>query len=148
MGTDLFAPSINALTLLAREPETDYIMGLAGTSLGEQVIRNLKSGDDWAAAIEDLTSNSAGITSAVLAAIRIEHQGVLRTPYGVIVASEKLAMQVLASDPTFSVSEYQKRFAASVGESYLGMDRGREDQRLSTAVEQDTHADQPKSGVR
>ena len=49
-----------------------------------------------------------------------------RTPYGVVVASADLALQVLRDDTAFSVADYQNRFRASVGENYLGMDSGRE----------------------
>jgi hypothetical protein len=62
------------------------------------------------------------------------HGGVRRTPYGVIVASEPLVMQVLGDDRRFSVSEYRKRMDASIGQIYLGLDAGDDYQRLSTAA--------------
>ena len=70
--------------------------------------------------------NQSGATAAVYAAIRAMHGGVRRTPYGVLVASRDLVMQVLRKDSVFSVSEYQRRFGRSVGEGYLGMDSGPE----------------------
>jgi Dyp-type peroxidase family len=131
-GLYLFAPSIFALESLAKAPVTDRAFGVAAVSLGEQVIRQLKTVDDWAAAMEDYSMNQSGVTDAVLTAIRQEHDGILSTPYGVIVAREDLATEVLKGDPVFSVREYQNRFAETVGESYLGMDRGREYEALST----------------
>ena len=131
-GLYLFAPSIPALKLLAREDSRpDVDMALAAISLGEQIIRKLETEADWAAALEDASMNLSGATAAVLTAIRKAHDGVYRTPYGVIVADHDLAMHVLKSDAYFSVKEYQNRFARSVGESYLGLDGGREYQKLS-----------------
>jgi Dyp-type peroxidase family len=131
-GLYLFVPSLEALKTLSQPPAVDVDMGLAAISQGEQLIRKLTTSDEWAAALEDASANQGGATSAIFYAIRKAHNGVLRTPYGVLVGSHDLAMQVLSSDPVFSVSEYQRRFAASVGESYLGVDRGRVYEKLST----------------
>jgi deferrochelatase/peroxidase EfeB len=123
-GLYLFAPSIPALRLLARDPETDLLFQQTVVDQGVSLIQNLSTVDDWAAVLEDISANVSGATAAVFAAIRAVHGGVLRTPYGVIVASRDLAMKVFSTDPAYSVREYQNRFAVSVGKNYLGMDRG------------------------
>lgn len=123
-GLYLFVPSMAALEKLAKDPEPDVDMQQSVVQLGASVIEQLVTADQWAAVLEDSTVNLSGTTRAVLAAITAMHRGVLRTPYGVLVTQRDIAMNVLRGDPGFSVSEYQRRFAASVGESYLGMDRG------------------------
>lgn len=133
-GLYLFAPSIAALKSMAEDPGPpgrDLPVGEAVLSQGRRIIQSLVTPLDWTAVLEDITLNQSGATAAVFTAIRAFHGGVLRTPYGVIVASRTLIRDVLQSDPDFSVQEYQRRFAASVGESYLGLDRGAEYNTLS-----------------
>jgi Dyp-type peroxidase family len=130
-GLYLFAPSISALELLAKDPEPDLATAQTVIAFGSSVIQNLATLDDWTAVLEDVSANLSGATAAVFAAIRANHGGAIRTPYGVIVASSELAMQVLRTDPDFSVVEYQRRFGFSVGKGYLGMDRGPEYQAAS-----------------
>jgi deferrochelatase/peroxidase EfeB len=130
-GLYLFAPSIPALRLIARDPVPDVASAERMVEVGRRVIDGLRSQDQWTAALEDISAVISGTTAAIYAAIRQNHNGVLRTPYGVIVASHARGMEVLTRDDVFSVSEYQNRFRRSVGEGYLGMDAGAEYERLS-----------------
>ena len=131
-GLYLFAPSIPALELLAKDPGPDPAKDQAIVAMGNDLIQRLTTQADWAAMLEDVSANQSGATAAVFAAIRASHGGAMRTPYGIVVADKDLAMEVLRDDSTFSVHEYQRRFALSVGKSYLGMDRGPEYTALST----------------
>jgi Dyp-type peroxidase family len=133
-GAYLFAPSIAALRELAKEPGSDLERVHDVVAEGERVIRALQTQDtqdNWAAVLEDTVSVQSGTTAAVGAAIRAAHRGVLRTKYGVLVASEELIQYVLKRDDLFSVREYQRRFERSVGKNYLGMDSGAEYRRFS-----------------
>jgi deferrochelatase/peroxidase EfeB len=125
-GLYLFAPSIPALRVLADQPGADEERGRVMVAEGGRIIDALRTSDDWAAALEDISAVQGGITAAVAAAIRAKDRGVRRTPYGVIVASEGLVKDVLSRDDLFSVCEYQSRFERSVGKGYLGMDGGPE----------------------
>ena len=130
-GLYLFAPSIPALRMIARDPVPDVANAARMVEFGRRVIEGLRSQQDWAAALEDISAVVSGTTAAIYAAIRQNHNGVLRTPYGVIVASHASGMEVLTRDDVFSVREYQNRFRRSVGEGYLGMDSGADYERLS-----------------
>lgn len=130
-GLYLFTPSIPALQLIARDPVPDVASAQKMVEVGRRAIDGLRTQDQWAAALEDITGVVSGTTAAIYAAIRQHHHGVLRTPYGVIVASHATGMQVLTRDDVFSVSEYQNRFRRSVGEGYLGMDSGADYERMS-----------------
>ena len=130
-GLYLFAPSIPALRVIARDPVPDVASAQRMVEVGRRVIDGLRSQEQWAAALEDISGVVSGTTAAIYAAIRQNHNGVLRTPYGVIVASHAAGMEVLTRDDVFSVSEYQNRFRRSVGEGYLGMDAGADYERMS-----------------
>lgn len=124
-GLYLFAPSMDALAQLAsgiKSPSS----GNEHAMRGEAIIKTLTDAKAWATIMEDLTANRSGAQSAVLAAIRDLHGGVLATPFGVIVADATLMDQVLGDDETYSVREYLPRMHMSVGEGYLGLDRGTE----------------------
>ena len=129
-GVYLMTPSIAALEQIAATPARDLASAQQLLAEGERVIARLATVNDWAAALEDVSFQVSGRTAAVLARIRALG-GVLRTPYGVIVASTQLGMHVLGNDQLFSVKEYQRRFKQTVGEGYLGVDKGAEYDALS-----------------
>ena len=79
----------------------------------------------WKVCLEDFDARTSGDTAAVWAAIRAKHGGVLRTSYGVLVASKDLVMKVFQNaGGNYSVAEYQHRMRKSIGEIFLGMDEG------------------------
>jgi Dyp-type peroxidase family len=124
-GTYLFVPSFAAVQQITVNPVVD-VRRLAAeqAAAGGAVMARLHTSDEWAAIYEDSTAINSGITEAVSAAIRSRHGGVRRTPYGVIVTSERLVMGVLGNDTVFSVSEYRNRLGHSIGQIYLGLDAG------------------------
>lgn len=68
----------------------------------------------------------AGGTDAldVWQAVRLKHNGALRTAYGVLVANRELAQTVLRDDGRkYSVKVYAERLRSLVGNHYLGIDR-------------------------
>jgi hypothetical protein len=95
-----------------------------GAAPAKVLAKKAEAKGQWAALLEGQLANQSGITAAVFAAIRRAHGGAIQTPYGVVVASHDLGMQVLKDDETFSVREYQRRFDKTVGKGYLGMDSG------------------------
>ena len=131
-GMYLFVPSISALKLISADPKPDSAMAEAQIAMGERIMATLRTDQDWSAILEDVTASSSGANAAVYAAVRARG-GVLRTPTGgmVLVASEPLVMEMLGNDTVFSVSEYRTRMAASIGETYLGLDFGKDYERLS-----------------
>ncbi len=77
----------------------------------------------WKAALEDVEAMSSFDSASLWAAIRADHGGVLRTPYGVLVGEHALLHTTL-TDPgrTLSAAGYQSRLRDSLGEIYLGLD--------------------------
>jgi hypothetical protein len=81
--------------------------------------------EQWKAVLEDAGARAAGLQQAVWAAVRQVHGGVLRTPYGVLVASRKLVCEVFGNTQgRYSTSGYNARLRCSFGEIYLGQDAG------------------------
>ena len=79
----------------------------------------------WKAALEDAEAQSSYASASLWAAIRQRHGGVLRVPYGVLVADRALVDQVLVDElKRYSVSGYQQRLKATIGAIYLGLDDG------------------------
>lgn len=141
-GLYAFAPSRDGLRWLA-----DHV-GLMGSGLpagtidkGEALIASLRALEReqgnaleagrrrrpsparaaWQSVIEE--PGKAREAIAVWAAILARHGGVLSTPYGVLVASEAGAREVLGDDgQRFSVREYWHRLGHAVGEHYLSFD--------------------------
>ena len=75
------------------------------------------------AVLEDLHPSRQEDLDAVWAAIRANHGGVLRTPYGVLVGSEKLVREVFGDDGRrYSVRKYWSRLRQAFGDIYLSMD--------------------------
>lgn len=89
----------------------------------------------WKAALEDPESVADDRAASIWAAVRDHHGGVLRMPYGVLVAAPALVQQVLINDPArYTVAGYQRRLQASIGPIFLGMDASDPDyDRLSRA---------------
>ena len=79
--------------------------------------------DGWKAVLEDPEAQRTFDSAGVWAAIRYRCGGVLRTPYGLLVADRRLGAQVLSNDEgLYSVSGYRERMTQSIGEIYLGLD--------------------------
>lgn len=144
-GAYLFAPSMTALRrltdrLAAARPAPEPAWSAAE---GAELIAHLQASalvapeaaaDAWKAALEDPVEVEKFRSASIWAAIRERHGGVLRTPYGVLVADRTLAMQVLGDGATYSVSGYAKRLDRSIGAIYLGKDDGDEYQRQCRPV--------------
>jgi Dyp-type peroxidase family len=85
---------------------------------------------EWKAALEDPQAALDFKTTAIWAAIREHHGGVLRTPYGVLVASHDAVDRLLGNaDRHLTSTGYLPRMRQSFGAIYLGMDAGQEDGR-------------------
>ena len=136
-GMYLFVPSMATLTAITgpqrrsgrvdrgqqlidriRRAEAEETLGPSGEA------HRVPACTQWKALLEDLHPSQEEDLDAVWEAIRVEHGGVLRTPYGVLVGSERLVREVLADDGTrFSIREYWWRLKNSFGDIYLSMDR-------------------------
>lgn len=135
-GVYLFTPSIKALQKLAQTAQ-----GHADTreepvwsvDEGWQRIQELlalenehgteKARAAWKALLEDPEAQKNFRSAGAWAAIRSRCGGVLRTPYGVIVADRTLVDQVLDNEGGLcSVSGYHERMLRSIGEIFLGLD--------------------------
>ena len=144
-GGYFFTPSLAGLAMLARRaPQTaDLDLPEAlGWSLeqGELAIARLRKIEategsavalrEWKAALEDPQAAADFTTASIWAAIRQKHDGVLRTPYGVLVATRDAVNQLL-HDPARQLTSigYLPRMRQSFGAIYLGMDAGQEDGR-------------------
>jgi len=148
-GAYLFAPSLKALASLQRLAAGAASRPRVAWSVdeGEQIIDRLialesRPGVDlverWKGVLEDPTPRREFTSAAVWAAIRERRGGVLRTPYGVLVAGRDLVDRVLTdARHHYTVEGYRERTALSFGEIYLGLDRdakgGRYDQEATAA---------------
>lgn len=139
-GVYLFAPSLSALKKLRQRA-----LQLASSQTiewsvdeGEKYIHELQSIEErygkaeakqsWKAALEDPDSTLVFKTASIWAAIRHKYGGVLQTPFGILVGSQRLADQVLLdSAKNLTAEEYLPLMRDSFGELYLGMDTGRDD---------------------
>lgn len=96
----------------------------------------------WKAALEDTEALSDYRSASLWAAVREHHGGVLRVPYGVLVASRRGIDAVLANrDAHYTVAGYQDRLNDSIGPIFLGMDADdpdylRQSERCNAAIEQ------------
>jgi Dyp-type peroxidase family len=134
-GAYLFVPSPAALQWIAQAPVCAPGRPDA-TEAGEKIVQTLLTMERqgapeaeiiaaWKAHLEDFDAKLSGDTEAVWAAIRNKHNGVLRTVYGVLVASKKLVMEVFSdAKGCYSVKGYRERMRDSIGENYLGLDQG------------------------
>ena len=82
----------------------------------------------WKSALEDPDAAVDFTTASIWAAIRERHGGVLRTPFGVLVADRDMVEKVFA-DPerNLSITGYLPRMRQSFGVLYLGLDPDQED---------------------
>ena len=136
-GAYLFAPSKRALaSLQARAAAQSHKRTVTWSAdIGEKEIARLREFEAhasqeqaieaWKAALEDPVAAGDFTTASIWAAIRERHGGVLKTPFGVLVAERSLVEQVL-QDPSgnLSVKGYLPRMHDSFGEIYLGLDDG------------------------
>lgn len=96
---------------------------IARLQLAEQALGVDAAVAQWKLALEDLGSRMAGYSQAVWTAVRRVHGGVLRTPFGVLVASGTLVQEVFDdSAQRYTASGYNVRLASTFGEIYLGRD--------------------------
>jgi len=134
-GAYLFAPSMTALRrirdrllLRGRRPEPPWSPADGAKLIDElraaetEAPRLRDKSDLWKTALEDSLEIEKFRSASIWSAIRERHGGVLRTPYGVLVASRTLAMQVLGDGKTYSVRGYAERLNRSIGSIYLGDD--------------------------
>ena len=143
-GTYLFVPSITALGTLtetaakAASPPVDTPWSPDTAEQTIQWLLTLPSENaalQWKAVLEDPVVRLSHTTASVWAAIRKNHGGVLRTPYGLLVGSRGLVMNVLQNDNGwYSVHGYAERMQKSFGETYVGLDDGPQYQAESTAM--------------
>ena len=90
--------------------------------------------DNWKAALEDPESRREFRTASIWAAIRQAHGGLLRTPYGVLVADGELVRHVLTDvEARYTVKKYQERLVPTIGAIFLGLDAGPEYDRQALA---------------
>lgn len=141
-GMYLFTPSLKAIAAIAARAAQ------AGTTFarcwsvqeGERLIAGLReleasqgeqaAFDGWKAVIEDPASASEYRAASIWAAIRARHGGLLRTPFGVLVASRELVDEVLLDrERHLTATGYLPRMERSFGALYLGMDAGQIDGR-------------------
>jgi deferrochelatase/peroxidase EfeB/lysophospholipase L1-like esterase len=90
--------------------------------------------DHWKAALEDPESRREYRTASIWAAVRQAHGGLLRTPYGVLVADATLVERVLTDvESRYSAARYQERLEHTIGPIFLGLDAGTEYDRQASA---------------
>ena len=139
-GMYLFTPSLSALRQLRAVAATAAAVAPAAAvpwqvSRGRRLIAAMKQVENdqgdaaalaaWKAALEDPESIDRLDSASIWAAIREDHGGVLRTPYGVLVGSRELVAQVyLDEHRRYSVCGQLKRMRRSFGEIALGLDDG------------------------
>jgi Dyp-type peroxidase family len=136
-GTYLFAPSRKALASLQ---ERAAVQGgkrevLWSADEGEKEIAQLRDIEArlgeaeaftaWKTVLEDPDAASDFTTASIWAAIRERHGGVLRTPFGVMVAERSMVEEMLRNR-NLSVLGYLPRMHQSFGEIYLGLDAGQD----------------------
>jgi len=138
-GLYLFTPSLSALRHLFAVAASAAVAGTPNlpwqTPRGRTLVAALKKLEEtsdtatvvaaWKAAIEDPESIDRLDSAAVWAAIREDHGGVLKTPYGVLVASRSLVSEVFRdAGARYSICGQLARMKRSIGEVALGMDEG------------------------
>lgn len=156
-GAYLFTPSLTGLRRLADRAEAGAVVPASlpwSVQEGAQQIAQLQalaSGQGeaaarlaWKAALEDPDAQERFSAASIWAAIRERHDGVLRTPYGVLVADRELVMQVFANpQQRYSVAGYLPRMRNSIGPIYLGLDDGAQYQAEAAAANAELQAIDP-----
>lgn len=134
-GLYAFAPSRSAQALLAkRAGEALAASALPwSASRGRVLIDQLRRVEQnegvaagtaaWKAALEDPEPASRFDSASIWAAVRALPEGVLRIPYGILVAAPDLVDTVLRDETRYSVNGYRERLVdAGMGPIYLGRD--------------------------
>ncbi len=146
-GLYAFAPSRAAQALLAKRASGAVAAAALpwSASRGQVLIDQLRRIEDnegsgagvmaWKAALEDPDSTARFDSASIWAAARALHGGVLRIPYGILVAAPELVDAVLKDETHYTVDGYRRRLVASgMGPIYLGRDASDPDYaRLSSA---------------
>jgi len=140
-GMYLFTPSLSALADLAGRAlnKGDTLTKSWSSDEGELEVARLRRIEQtdgtnaafaaWKAAVEDPISASEFTAASIWAAIRQNHAGVLKTPYGVLVASRELVGAVLLDTAReLTATGYLPRMQRSFGTLYLGLDAGQAEQ--------------------
>ncbi|MBA2401027.1 MAG: hypothetical protein H0V72_20460, partial [Bradyrhizobium sp.] len=139
-GTYLFAPSRKALGTLQAWAlaQADKRTIAWSADDGEDEIKRLREIESrlgaleaitaWKTVLEDPDASANFIHASIWAAIRERHGGVLRTPYGILVADRDMVGQVF-TDPQhhLTITGYLPRMNRSFGVLYLGLDAGQPD---------------------
>lgn len=134
-GLYAFAPSHSAQALLAKRA-TGAVAAAAlpwSASRGQVLIDQLQrvEADEgaaagtmaWKAALEDPDSAARFDSASIWAAVRALPSGVLRIPYGILVAAPELVDAVLKDETRYTVDGYRRRLVtAGMGPIYLGRD--------------------------
>jgi Dyp-type peroxidase family len=136
-GAYLFVPSRKALALLQERAAAQGCKRpvIWSADAGEIEIARLRdiethlSRDEaitaWKTALEDPDAAADFTTASIWAAVRERHGGVLRTPFGILVAKPSMVDEVLLDPKRYlSVKGYLPRMHDSFGEIYLGLDAG------------------------
>lgn len=134
-GLYAFAPSRSAQARLA-----EIAKGAGATATlpwsvdrGQQLIDRLRRKEAdagavagaaaWKAALEDPEPVARFDSASIWAAVRQLHGGLLRIPYGVLVATPELVDEVLRNETRYTVAGYRRRLvAAGMGPIFLGRD--------------------------
>lgn len=150
-GLYLFAPSLSTLRRLAGLAFCALARSSSRpapwqTSAGRRQLQALQELEEeqgsvaaakaWKAALEDPQAVDRLDAAALWAAIREDHGGVLRTPYGVLVADRAVLHQVLMdTERRYSIGGQRERMNASFGgDIYLGLDEGEQYRKESETV--------------
>ncbi len=140
-GSYLLTPSIKALGILKERAAAQGAKPLLTWSVetGERKIAELRDYekahgaeaalDAWKAVLEDPDYAADFTAASVWAAIRENHGGVLRTPFGILVGDKDMVHDMFVNrDEHLTITGYLPRMHRSFGVLYLGMDPNQEDQ--------------------
>jgi deferrochelatase/peroxidase EfeB len=134
-GLYLFTPSLTALKFMQEVASKASIQIEWSADEGAKHISQLRlieqefdadvAAQAWKAALEDPDSVANYHSASIWAAIRRDYGGVLRIPYGILVAERALVDEVLSNqEGRYSVGGYQKRLNETIGPIFLGLDDG------------------------
>lgn len=147
-GMYLFTPSLTALRMLEERAAAagDRVATLWSIDAGEREIGRLREVERqegavaaamaWKAVLEDPDAATDFTAASVWAAIRERHDGVLRTPFGILVASTQRVQEMLLDENRrLTAAGYMPRMQRSFGGIYLGLDSGQQDRRYEIESE-------------
>jgi len=139
-GLYLFVPSRSGLAVISGSPS--HAGARNWTAEGLETIERLRALEArdrdgafaaWKRLLEEKEALDQELHRGVWQVIRERFEGVLRTPFGVLVGSAAAVDHVLTTPADFSVAGYQERLARCVGENYLGMDPPLHDRKADAA---------------